>query len=136
MLNPTATIAPRRKAGAGDVEDQRRIRPHRRRAGVALARREAAIVEGDDVRLGIEVGEQRRHRVRIPGIAAEAEDEQPLAFRPRRRDVEAAQALARGGGEVEPLGGRRQRPGGADLADREEQPGLGEEHDRADRGGR
>jgi hypothetical protein len=120
------------ETGAGEVVDERRILAHPGGARAALARRVAAIVEGDDVGLGIEGGQHRRHVLGVPAIAAEAEDQQPFAARLPRRNVDAAQPFAGSGGELQPLGAGGKRTGGGDVSDRKEHARLREEHDRAD----
>ena len=78
------------------IVDEERILLERRRPGLAGARRVAAIVEGGDIRLREQPVQIFGGIRRIPGIAGEADDQQPWP-RPRfgRRDMDAAQDVAR-----------------------------------------
>ena len=107
--DPAARKAPLRPVVNGGASSRRAAA-----LGLPSLGRIAAIVEGDDVRRRIEIVQIGGHRLRIPGIAAEAEDHRRQPLRPgprRRRDVQPGEAFAGRGLKLKPRGARRRRSG-------------------------
>src|SRR3546814_17513772 len=92
--------------------DERRVGEQRLGARPAATGSVAAIVEGDHVGLRVEAVEVGGDMVGVPGIAAEAQDDEPVSFaRPRGRNVETVDAFAVRHRQSKMPGAGGERPG-------------------------
>lgn len=99
----------------------------------AAARRIAAIMESDDIRLGIEIAQLERGRVGIPAIAAETQQQKALRTGLARRQMRADQPDAVTPRDFEPLGRWRQGRRWRHVTRREEYARLRKEKISEDR---
>src|SRR3546814_20740025 len=104
--------------------DERRVGEQRLGARPAATGSVAAIVEGDHVGLRVEAVEVGGDMVGVPGIAAEAQDDEPVSFaRPRGRNVETVAAFAVRHRQSKMPGAGGERPGRSGETGGEEQRG-------------
>ena len=120
---PHGDDTPRANGVQDMIIDDRRIGEQSGSARPAGARPVAAIVEGDHLGVRKQSVQIRGEAVCVPGVAAEAENHQPLPSTvPRGRNVHAPEALAVRRLDLKPGCGRRQ-----ERARRRRQPGR-EQH--------